>query len=155
VLGILALVLPWAAIIYLVWTKKKAGACLLDLGNPYRFAYYLCAGVFLLVALATIPVVRAFGLGWLFYTVFFLTFAVLFLVDGSSSRALTEKGVLLPRQLIRWRRISSYRWEGESNLILSMEGGRFSGSRQKLRIKPGLKEAAEKILRERLHAVAQ
>jgi hypothetical protein len=148
---LLALALVWFLIINSWRIRRKAGRPLLDLGRPGRLVGYAGAMFSLLLAAVGVLMARLQAEPrWLLYTGFFASLALMGLLDARTSRELRQNGVLLPQQFIPWQRIKSYAWDGERILTLETEKRWGFSPRQRLRISPALKDAAEQILRQRL-----
>jgi uncharacterized membrane protein YobD (UPF0266 family) len=142
-----ALALIWVLLINSWRIRRKAGRSLLDLGRTGRLVGY--AATMFGILLAVIAVFIAFmqaNAGWLFYTFFFASLALMSFLDARTSRELRENGVLLPQQFIPWQRIKSYAWRGERMLTLETEKRWGFSARQRLRINPALKDAVDQIL---------
>jgi UDP-N-acetylmuramyl pentapeptide phosphotransferase/UDP-N-acetylglucosamine-1-phosphate transferase len=151
VMLLLALALVWVLIINSWRIRRKAGRPLLDLGRPGRLVGYVGGMFSLLLAAVGVLMARLQAEpGWLLYIGFFVSLALMGFLDASTSRELRQNGVLLPQQFIPWQRIRSYTWEGERILTFETEKRWGLSPRQRLRIRPALKDAAEQILRQHM-----
>lgn len=150
-LWLFALALIWLLIFNFWRVWRKAGRSLLDLGRPGRLLGYAAMMFSIVLALAGVLVARVQAEPrWLWYTFFFASLALMSFLDAGTSRELRENGILLPQQFIAWRQVKSYTWEGESTLVLTTEKRWGFSTRQRLRIRAALKDAAEEILHQRL-----
>ncbi len=112
-------------IINLFWSQKQAGELLLNLGEDKR-VLQLNLGFFF-AAVMIFPVItsalnsQSFGREDLLQTISSVLGACWFLLFGFTNRlSLTEKGILTPMGLTRWKQIESYNWS-DSTLIVKVK----------------------------------
>jgi len=111
--------------INLVKNRRKAGSVLLDAGKHHMHRLFLLtaglllfSGVLNLFDLAT-PDADGFTL---FMVLFYLSGAAFNLCFAFGRLQIREAGVWTYLDLVRWEKIGSYRWTGESTLVFKTKG---------------------------------
>ena len=126
---------------------RGRGRVLIDFGPDQMRSFFLAVGVLCLVAAIASGVSTVMNSGQRWSTVMLaplqLALAAQFLVRGRGRVQITENGIWQNLNLLRWEKISSYRWVNDSTLVAVNGQGPLS---VKLHVPSEHKPAVEQIL---------
>lgn len=114
------------------WRKKKAGALLFDVGRFSRSKLMLWVGVLeaLLAVFNTWSAINTISTGLgndtelvqvISQLVFFWSLAIYFLSSGLSRLEFRENGICYMLSVVKWEKLTSYRWNQEKPSIVTIE----------------------------------
>lgn len=114
--GLFALLFPFV-IANMLLGKAHAGNVILDCGpHPTRKLFLVMAAVMLIGAVAT--VIASTETTAILFAIFLTGFAMYWLLMSTGRLLICENGVFQYWGLLRWNKIRSYRWEGDTDATL-------------------------------------
>ena len=109
----------------LLWNLKQGGTVLLNLGKSLQKKIMLAAGCMAILNGIFLNIVfnvqyNAIDLQWAWYVTWYIS-GLLCILSGLTHNKIKEGGILFSDRFLRWERITSYEWEGNLGLTLTLK----------------------------------